>query len=273
MFIIFIVIFGLIIGSFLNVVIARYPQMLQRKWRADCQEFLELAVEPNGSMFNLAWPGSQCPHCQHPLPLWHNIPLISYLALRGHCRFCLGRISWQYPLVELLTALCTLVIFLKLGWQVKALAVWLLSCNLIALSGIDWKTQILPDDLTLSFLWIGLLFNINSTLTTLTDAVLGAVVGYALLWTVAYLFKLIRKKPGMGNGDFKMLAMIGAWLGLVSMLHVLIIGIFLSLAVNLTLLLFKKIQYQQTLPFGPWLAVAAWLTLLFDPFKLIGVLH
>jgi leader peptidase (prepilin peptidase) / N-methyltransferase len=261
MFIIFVAIFGLIIGSFLNVVIARYPQMLQRRWRADCREFLELAVETGGPAFNLAWPGSQCPHCRHALPLWHNIPLISYLALRGRCGFCQDKISWQYPLVEVLTALCAMAIFLKFGWQWQALAVWLLSCNLIVLSGIDWKTQILPDELTLSFLWIGLLLNTNSTFTTLTDAVTGAVIGYILLWSVAYLFKIIRKKPGMGNGDFKMLAMIGAWLGLISMLHVLIIGIFLSLVVNLSLLLFKKIRYHQTLPFGPWLAMGAWLIL------------
>lgn len=265
MTIIFITLFGLIVGSFLNVVIARYPQILRRKWRTECQEFLQLAVEPQGTVFNLALPGSQCPCCRQPLRAWHNIPLISYLALRGRCGFCREKISWQYPVVELLAALSAVIIFLKFGWQLQALAAWLLTCYLIVLSGIDWRTQLLPDDLTLSCLWIGLLLNLNSLFTPLADAVAGAAIGYLLLWSAAFLFKLIRKKTGMGHGDFKMLAMLGAWLGLSAMLQVLIVGIFLSLMVNLFLLLFKKIQYQQTLAFGPWLAMAAWVILLFNP--------
>ena len=254
---------GLSIGSFLNVVIIRYPQMLNRKWQTDCREFLQLSTESPVSTFNLAVPRSQCPCCRKPLSLWHNLPLISYIGLRGRCEFCRQPISIQYPLVELLTVATTLVVFWQFGWQLKTIAVWIMTWSLIVLSGIDWKTQILPDDITLSLLWVGLIINLDAMLTTPTDAILGAVVGYVLLWVIANLFKLIRKKPGMGQGDFKMLAMLGAWLGLSAMIYGLLIAILLSLITNLSLLFFKKIRYDQTLPFGPWLAVAGWLMLMF----------
>lgn len=257
-------IFGIVIGSFLNVVIGRYPIMLKQSWRAECREFLQLPAEPPGHTFNLAIPRSRCPQCRHQLAAWQLIPLVSYLILRGHCEFCRQRISLQYPLVEFITAITTVAVFIKFGWQLPVAPAWLLTWGLIVLSGIDWKTQLLPDNITLSLLWIGLLVNTVTVFTPLSDAVMGASAGYILLWGVAHVFKFIRKKPGMGHGDFKMLAMLGAWLGLSAMLHLLLLAIALSLIVNLCLLLGKKIAFNQPLPFGPWLAIAGWLVLMFD---------
>ncbi len=266
MIIVLIAILGLVVGSFLNVVIIRYPLMLKRKWHVDCKEYLNLPLEPFSASFNLAMPASHCPNCRNSLPFWHNIPILSFLALRGRCGFCQEPISWQYPFIEMLTAVATLAVFLEMGLQIKTVAVWIMSWSLIVLAGVDWKTQLLPDDITLPLLWLGLILNITSMFCTLPEAVLGAALGYALLWLAANIFQWIRKKPGMGNGDFKMLAMIGAWVGTTTMLHTLVLAIILSLAVNLSLLLFKKITYQQPLPFGPWLAVAGWFMMVFNPY-------
>lgn len=252
-------IIGLSVGSFLNVVIARYPVMLMQKWGAECREFLKLPASPRAPTLNLAVPRSHCPHCEQRLPFWQNIPLISYFALRGQCGFCQKPIALQYPLIELITALATVAVFIQWGWQIKTIALWLMTWGLIVLSGIDWKTQILPDDITLSLLWIGLLCNIHALFVPLSQAVLGATLGYILLWGVAQLFKLIRKKQGMGHGDFKMLAMFGAWLGVAPLLYLLLMAIFLSLMANLSLLALKKIRLDQPLPFGPWLAMAGWI--------------
>jgi leader peptidase (prepilin peptidase) / N-methyltransferase len=266
MTLLFLSIIGLIIGSFLNVIISRYPEMLRRSWRAECREFLDLPPEPLSPTLNLALPRSQCPHCRHYLRFWHNIPLVSYLLLRGRCGFCRQRISIQYPIVELLTALLTLAVFLQFGWQLKTLALWLLSWSLIVLAAIDWKNQILPDTITLSLLWIGLILNIYLVFTPLGDAVWGAVTGYILLAVVAWAFKLIRKKPGMGHGDFKMLAMLGAWVGTLAMLQILLIAVLLSLVVTLVLLAFKKVHRDQPLPFGPWLALSGWVMVMYGPY-------
>jgi leader peptidase (prepilin peptidase) / N-methyltransferase len=255
-------ILGLVIGSFLNVVIFRYPEMLKRRWRAECYDFLNLAAE-SSSKFNLATPHSHCRDCQQPLRFWLNVPVISYLALRGKCYFCQRPISMQYPLIELITALITVLIFWNWGWQWQSVAIWVMACGLIALAGIDWQYQILPDTLTLSLLWLGLIANSYSLITSLNDAVLGAVIGYLLLWTVAHVFELIRKKPGMGQGDFKMLAMLGAWLGMSLIFYVLLAAILLSLIFNLSLLLLKKINFSQILPFGPWLAISGGFMLIF----------
>lgn len=263
--VILISLFSLAIGSFLNVVIVRYPQMLRRAWRRDCREFLELSLEPAAPTYNLLRPRSQCSHCQQALSIWHNIPLFSYLILRGRCGFCQHRISLQYPVVELITLLAAVAVLLQYGWQMKTAAIWLLTAGLIVLSAIDWETQILPDDIIQPLLWIGLILNITSLFTPLANAVLGAVSSYILLFIVAWLFKKIRKKPGMGHGDFKMLAMFGAWLGTPVTLYVLLFAILISLMINLCLLFFKKIHYHQPLPFGPWLAMAGWVVLVYQP--------
>jgi leader peptidase (prepilin peptidase) / N-methyltransferase len=248
--------FGLAVGSFLNVVIVRYPPMLARRWQTEAEH------DDLQTPFNVVIPRSQCPHCRHPLPLSHNIPVVSYLMLRGRCGFCRQRISWQYPVVEIACALATIAVFLRFGWEWQTVAVWVLTWGLIVLSGIDWTTYLLPDDITLSLLWLGLLVNITAWLTPLPAAVAAAVIGYLLLWTTAAVFKLIRRKPGMGHGDFKMLAMLGAWLGVTRMLYALVIATVLSLIINLGLLLLKKIHFHQLLPFGPWLALAGWVVLM-----------
>jgi leader peptidase (prepilin peptidase)/N-methyltransferase len=257
---------GLVVGSFLNVVIIRYPEMLLRAWREECHELLNLPSEPPQPRFNLMHPRSQCALCRHPLRLWHNIPLLSYFMLLGRCGFCNQLISIQYPIVELLSAAASVAVFLKFGWSLQTGFLLLMSWGLIVLSVIDWKTQILPDHITLSLLWLGLLINMWGFFSPLTHAVIGAVCGYILLWAVSALFKLIRKKQGMGHGDFKMLAMLGAWLGFFSMIEALILAVFISLFLNLFLLFFKKIHRDQPLPFGPWLALGGWVLLLFGPF-------
>lgn len=264
-------VFGLMMGSFFNVVIIRYPVILMREWRADCLEFLKLPAEATQPRYNLAMPGSQCLHCRHSLKWWHNIPLFSYFFLKGRCAFCREAISIQYPLVELMTALLTVAVFLNVGWQFKTLALWIMTWSLIILSGIDWKIQILPDIITLSLLWLGLILNSQLMFVSLEQAVWGAVIGYLLLGGVAGLFKLIRKKQGMGNGDFKMLAMFGAWSGPTLMLHILLIAVLLSVMLTLILLSLKKIQRDQPLPFGPWLALSGWLVLTFEPIIHTGI--
>jgi len=260
-------IFGLAMGSFLNVVISRYPVMLLRSWQAECQHLLELTEESEEQkkVFNLARPRSRCPHCQQTLTVWQNIPLISFLILHGRCGFCQKRISFQYPLVELLTTLMMVVIFLTFGWHINTLLLWIMTWGLIALAFIDWQKQILPDNICLSLLWLGLLANIGELFVPLSDAVIGAAAGYLLLWVVARLFKILRKKEGMGHGDFKLLAMFGAWLGLQPTLYILLLAVVLSLIFNLILLLNKKINYNQPLPFGPWLAVSGWLIIIVNP--------
>lgn len=258
-----IAILGLVVGSFLNVVIVRYPEMLRRHWRKDCLEFLEQPAEPEKTAFNLIIPRSQCPHCQHTLAIWHNIPLLSYCWLRGRCAYCQHSLSLLYPIVELLCALTTVAVFLHFGLTLQGIAACLLTWGLIALAGIDWRIQILPDTLTLSLLWLGLLFNLLHLFAPLSAAVCGAVVGYVFLWVIMQLFKWIRKKQGMGHGDFKMMAMFGAWLGVLPLLNIILVAVLISLMVNLILLGLKKISYNHPLPFGPSLAIGGWLTLVY----------
>lgn len=256
---------GLAMGSFLNVVIIRYPVMLARSFRAECLQFLKLPAEaaPAQSALNLLMPGSHCPHCLRCLTWRENIPLFSYWQLRGRCAGCREKISIQYPIIEFLTLLATVTIFFHFAFSVQTLFAWLLTWGLIALAGIDWRVQLLPDVITLSLLWIGLLANTQALFTPIENAVWSAVIGYVLLWVVAFLFKKIRKKQGMGHGDFKMLAMFGAWLGLLSTLYVLLLAVLLGLIVNISLLLLKKIGRDHPLPFGPSLALAGWVGLLF----------
>lgn len=255
---------GLIIGSFLNVVIVRYPQMLMREWRTECLEFLKLPPEPSGPSFNLLWPRSHCPHCQHRLSLLHNIPVISFVWLRGRCAYCRQSISWQYPIVETITALATALVFAKFGWSYSTLGFWILSWGLIILAGIDWQIKILPDTITLSLLWLGLIFNLIFKWTPIELAIIGAILGYLVLWTLTAVFKLVRKKQGMGHGDFKMLAMFGAWLGVAPLINILLLAVLLSLFVNLILLALKKIRHDQPLPFGPYLAIGGWITVMIN---------
>ncbi len=255
--------FGLIVGSFLNVVIHRLPIMLERDWRRQCQEMLEPEVEqPPLPTYNLILPHSHCPHCQSEIKPWQNLPVISYLILRGRCGHCKERISPRYPLVELLTGGLSMLIAWQLGFGWAAAAMLLLTWALISLSLIDADTQLLPDVIVLPMLWLGLIVNSFGLFTDLGTALWGAVLGYLSLWSVYWLFKLVTGKEGMGYGDFKLLAMLGAWGGW----QVLPLTILLSSLVGaiLGIIILKTRGQSNTtpLPFGPYLAIAGWIALI-----------
>lgn len=258
-------ILGLVIGSFLNVVIYRYPKMLHQMWKGECQEFLKQPPARKPPKFNLITPRSRCVKCKETIKSWHNIPLFSYLFLRGKCAYCHANISLMYPTVEVLTAVLSMIVAAHFGISWASLAALILTWSLIALSFIDFNEKILPDNITISVLWLGLFVNSFDFFTTPVNAILGAIVGYVLLWTVAKLFKIIRKKEGMGHGDFKMLAMLGAWLGIGMLLNVLLTAVLLALFISIILLAFKKISKKYPIPFGPYLALGGFLTMIYGP--------
>ena len=215
-FIITVTIFGLMVGSFLNVVIYRLPIMLKNQWNRECEEWLgthDTAVEDIAKPFNLIIPRSRCPNCGHKITALENIPILSYVVLRGRCTLCEAPISMQYPLIETLTGVLSLLVAWHFGYSWPTAAALLLTWALIALSVIDLQTKLLPDSITLPFLWVGLLVNMGHTFTNLESAVIGAVFGYLSLWSIYHLFKFLTGKEGMGYGDFKLLALFGAWLG------------------------------------------------------------
>lgn len=261
----FATILGLVIGSFLNVVIFRYPKMLKQEWKAECQALLKQPPARKPAKFNLMKPASKCPKCKKQIKPWNNIPLFSYLFLKGKCADCKVAISAMYPIVEILTAVLTLVIVYRFGLSLEALSALIFTWSLIVLSFIDFREHLLPDLITITVLWIGLLANSLGLFTTPEYAIFGAIIGYCLLWVIAKLFKLIRKKDGMGHGDFKMLAMLGAWLGVSMLLNVLITAVLIALVVSAILLGFKKISKKNPIPFGPYLALGGLLTMLFGP--------
>ena len=267
-------IFGLLVGSCLNVVIYRLPIMLERSWQQEYREYFgEGEGEREGTAdatagkrqperFNLLVPRSACPHCGHPISALENIPLISWLWLRGRCRDCQAPISARYPLVELLTGLasgCVAWHFLP-GWPLYGAL--LLTWTLIALTFIDLDKMLLPDQLTLPLLWAGLLLNLLGGLTSLQDAVIGAMTGYLLLWSLYWSFKLLTGKEGMGYGDFKLLAALGAWLGWQSLPLILILSSVVGAVVGITLMLLRRHQQGNPIPFGPYLAMAGWIALI-----------
>lgn len=251
---------GLFVGSFLNVVIYRLPLMMEREWQAQAAELR--GEEPaSRERFNLATPRSRCPHCGHLISAAENIPLFSYLALRGRCRHCGARISKRYPAVEVLCALLSGYAAWHFGFSLAALGALLFLWALIALTFIDLDTQLLPDDLTLPLLWLGLLFNLAHTYTALPDAVIGAVAGYLALWSVYWLFKLLTGKEGMGHGDFKLLAAIGAWLGWQSLPLTILLSSLVGAAIGISLILFARHGRNTPIPFGPYLAAAGIIAL------------
>jgi leader peptidase (prepilin peptidase)/N-methyltransferase len=252
---------GLLVGSFLNVLAHRLPVMLERQWQREAQAVLGLPETPQ-PRYDLCLPASHCPHCQHRIRAWENIPLLSYLALGGRCAGCKGRISPRYPLVELACALLSLLVAWHFGPGVPALAVLLLSWGLLGLSLIDADHQLLPDALVLPLLWLGLVVNAFGLLVPLADAVWGAVLGYLSLWSVYWLFRLLTGKEGMGYGDFKLLAMLGAWGGW-QILPLTVLGASLAGAlIGLVLLRLRRAQRGAPIPFGPYLAIAGWIALL-----------
>tara|TARA_R110002110_G_scaffold177902_1_gene382611 strand:+ start:53638 stop:54498 length:861 start_codon:yes stop_codon:yes gene_type:complete len=253
--------FGLVVGSFLNVVIYRLPLMLQAQWRRDCCELLEQPAPADEPSLSLAVPNSHCPACKAPVRPWQNIPVVSYLALGGKCASCGVRISPRYPVVELLTGLLTLWLGLHYGPGLPLLGAVLLTWALIALTLIDYDTQLLPDDITLPLLWLGLAFNLGGTFVPLADAVLGAIAGYGILWSVYWLFRLLTGKEGMGYGDFKLLAALGAWLGWQVLPLIILLSSVVGAVVGLALMVIKRRGREVPIPFGPYLAAAGWLGL------------
>jgi len=254
---------GLIVGSFLNVVVHRIPQMLMQRWKEDCQELTgQQHLHKPAETFNLIHPRSRCPHCGHVLRAMENIPVVSYLWLQGKCSSCKKPIGIRYPLVELLTSVLTMVVAAHFGYGAHALAAMALTWLLIALTFIDIDHHLLPDIMVLPFLWVGLLLNIYGTYTTLSSAVIGAVAGYLSLWLVFQLFRLVTGKEGMGYGDFKLFALFGAWLGWQYLLLIILISSFLGAVVGIGLIVFQGRDRSRPLPFGPYLALAGWMALL-----------
>ena len=253
---------GLLIGSFLNVVIHRIPKMMQRE--SDNYVAHESGKElPHTDRYNLMVPRSACPHCGHQITALENIPVISWLALRGKCRKCKAPISARYPAVELLTGLLSAALVWKFGSGAAGMATLLFAWLLIAMTFIDVDTQLLPDDLTFPLLWAGLLINLNGTFVPLHDAVIGAVAGYLVLWAVYWLFKLATGKEGMGYGDFKLLAALGAWLGWAMLPTIILLSSVVGALVGISLIVFAKRGRDKPIPFGPYLAAAGMIALFY----------
>ncbi|WP_324023854.1 prepilin peptidase [Aeromonas caviae] len=256
--------FSLMVGSFLNVVIHRLPIMMERTWHAEYSDYFgnDEETPPATGRYNLMVPRSRCPHCDHPIGALENIPLLSWLCLRGRCRNCHASISARYPLVELLTALLSVSVAAALapGWG--TLAALLLTWTLVALTFIDLDKMLLPDQLTLPLLWGGLLFNLAGGFVPLADAVIGTMAGYLVLWSLYWAFKLLTGKEGMGYGDFKLLAALGAWLGWQALPIVLLLSSLAGAIIGIGLILLRNHHQGKPIPFGPYLAIAGWITLL-----------
>jgi len=246
-------ILGLMVGSFLNVVIYRLPKMLETGWRQQCAELRgEDAAPPEP--YNLMVPRSACPHCNHAISAWENIPVVSYLLLRGKCKGCGATISPRYPIIEAISGILSAYAAWHFGFGFAAAGALLLVWALLALTAIDFDTQLLPDDITLPLLWTGLLLNLFGVFTDLYSAVLGAVAGYLVLWGVYWMFKLVTGKEGMGYGDFKLLAALGAWLGWQMLPLIIILSSLVGAVVGVTLIIAAKHGREVPIPFGPYLA-------------------
>ncbi len=254
--------FGLAIGSFLNVVIYRLPKMMEAEWRAQCAELAGREPEP-ASRFNLLVPGSHCPSCKTPLRVRDNVPLISYFASSGKCAHCGAAISARYPIVEAITAALSAWVAWRFGFGLPGLAALAFTFVLIALTFIDADTTLLPDSLTLPLLWAGLLLNIGGTFVPLSEAVIGATAGYLILWSIYWLFKLATGKEGMGYGDFKLLAALGAWFGWKMLLPILLLSSVVGATVGIILLVLARRGRDIPIPFGPYLAAAGLTALLY----------
>lgn len=261
---------GLLVGSFLNVLVYRLPKMLHADWQQQAREILsdsgELAADSvrpvTAARFNLLVPRSACPHCQHVIKPWENIPLLSWLALKGKCSGCQQPISKRYPLVELASGILSAVVAWKMGFGLPAMAMLLLTWGLLAMSLIDADHQLLPDILVLPLLWLGLLLNTQGMFVSLSDAVLGAAIGYLSLWSIYWLFKLIMGKEGMGYGDFKLLAMLGAWGGWQVLPLTILLSSLVGAVLGIIILRLQKEGMEKPIPYGPYLAVAGWIALL-----------
>ena len=258
---------GLVVGSFLNVVAYRLPVMMERAWRAQCEELKTQPFTPpahvaDGKRFDLWWPPSTCPGCGHAIAVQHNVPVIGFLWLKGRCASCGAKISPRYPIVEAFAALLGLTTAFMLGPTWQTVAALGFAWTLLALTLIDLDHKLLPDSLTLPLLWAGLLVNVGGLFATLSSSVLGAAAGYLALWSVYKLFKLITGKEGMGYGDFKLLAAIGAWLGWQLLPVVILLSAVVGSIVGISLIAFGGRSSQAAIPFGPYLAAAGFIALL-----------
>ncbi len=263
--------FALVIGSFLNVVIYRLPIMMEREWREQCEEISKIPVGrlPEGT-FNLLTPNSRCPSCGTPIRAWQNVPVLSYVLLRGRCANCRDRISVRYPVIESLTAVLAAVAAWRFGFGWEAMMAIGLTFALIAISVIDIDHQLIPDAIVLPLLWVGLAMSLLHPLPGAEvlfippkAAIVGAIAGYLSLWSVYQAFKLATGKEGMGYGDFKLLAVLGAWLGWQALPVIILMSAVVGAAVGIALIVFRKRDRQIPIPFGPYLAAAGWITLLY----------
>jgi leader peptidase (prepilin peptidase)/N-methyltransferase len=264
---------GLLVGSFLNVVILRLPPRLVHGWKRDAREILELPSVDEPAPPGLVRKGSHCPHCKHPLAVHDNIPLISWLLLRGRCRYCETRISIQYPIVELLSAVLSAVVMWKFGPTWHALAALFFTWVLIAAAGIDLRTQLLPDQLTLPLLWLGLLLALIPLFVDARAAIEGAVIGYLALWCVYWIFKWLTGKEGMGYGDFKLLGALGAWMGPLALLPIVLLSSLIGAIIGVIALRMRNQDHSTPIPFGPFLAAAGWVWFVFGDNLFGAYLH
>ncbi|MFO1390184.1 MAG: A24 family peptidase [Cellvibrio sp.] len=262
-------ILGLLVGSFLNVVIYRLPKMMEREWRAQCVEFLgadkikdDSLTKPSAEKFNLVTPNSTCPSCGHKIKPWENIPVISYVFLRGKCSACKTSISLRYPIIEAITGILSAIAIYTFGPNTTGLAGLLFTWCLIALTMIDFDTQLLPDSITLPLLWLGLIANYFGLFTSLDSALWGAIGGYLSLFSVYWLFKLLTGKEGMGFGDFKLLGALGAWLGWQMLLQIIMLSAFAGAIIGISMIVIRGRDRNIPIPFGPYLAIAGWIALM-----------
>lgn len=253
---------GLIIGSFLNVVILRLPRIMEAGWRRECAELSDPAAGSDEPILSLARPPSQCPACGHRIRALENIPILSYVFLRGRCSACQAPISLRYPLIEGLTAVLTLVVVWHFGLSAQTLAALALTWALIALAFIDYDTQLLPDSITIPLLWAGLLLSLFGVFTDPGSAIIGAAAGYLSLWSVFQLFRLATGKEGMGYGDFKLLALFGAWFGWSFLLQIILLSALTGALFGTLLIVTGRHARGAPMPFGPFLAVAGWVCLI-----------
>lgn len=255
---------GLMVGSFLNVVIHRLPLIMQRDWQMQCRDLMQIAAaeEKQPERYDLVVPRSRCPHCGHGITALENIPLLSYLALKGKCSACGACIPLRYPVVETLTAVMSAAVAVHFGFGWSATAALVLTWGLIALTFIDLDHQLLPDSITLPLLWGGLMLSLGSMWVDSQTAIIGAAAGYLSLWSVYWLFKLITGKEGMGQGDFKLLAVFGAWLGWQMLPLIILLSSLVGAVIGVALILFRGQQRDVPIPFGPYLAAAGWIALL-----------
>lgn len=255
-------ILGLLVGSFLNVVVFRFPNMMFYQWTSQSREWLKINIEEAGEPPTLSKPASHCGNCKTPIRAWQNIPIVSWLALRGKCASCNIKISARYPLVEMLTGVLSAIVVYKFGWSLQSVFGLLLTWVLVALSFIDFDHKLLPDDFVLPTLWLGLALSLIPVFASPQDAIIGAIVGYLSFWVVFQAFLLLTGKEGMGHGDFKLMALLGAWFGWVYLPQIVMISAVLGSIIGVSLILVKKADGNMAIPFGPYIAIAGWVAML-----------